>query len=219
MAGGHDDDAGFWPGYVAAVSGLVQGLLIMAMALGISIWAIGQLAVSSDRAARAKKAAERADQGAGSGASGLASAPSPTSSLRPSASSGPQSGTQGAAGSPGAQPGAPRPAEAIVARISFFDDAVDLPDASAQDVATIVAAHRAGGGARWRLTLGADLSNPRERRAGFLRLLSVRKVLLGSGIEADRVQLELVAGAAGAGPAVVELIPLTAAGQPLLGVP
>ena len=35
MAMSHDDeDPGFWPGYVAATAGLVQGMLIMSMALG-----------------------------------------------------------------------------------------------------------------------------------------------------------------------------------------
>jgi hypothetical protein len=44
MAGGSDDDPGFWPGYVAATAGLVQGLLIVSMALGVSIFGLGQLA-------------------------------------------------------------------------------------------------------------------------------------------------------------------------------
>jgi hypothetical protein len=204
MAGGHEEDAGFWPGYVAAVSGLVQGLLIMAMALGISIYALGQLAVDADRTARAKRSAAAGEE---TGALPMPNAPSPPPELRTSPPATMASG------------GALRPPEAIVARISFFDDAVDLPDASAADVATIVAAHRAGGAARWRLMLGAELGNPRARRAGFLRLLAVRKVLLGTGVEADRVQLQLVEGGAASGPGIVELIPLTATGQPLLGQP
>jgi hypothetical protein len=44
MAMSHDDeDPGFWPGYVAATAGLVQGMLIMSMALGIAIFALGRI--------------------------------------------------------------------------------------------------------------------------------------------------------------------------------
>lgn len=57
MAATHDDDPGFWPGYVAAVSGLVQGLLIMAMALATAIFALGQLTRQSPPAGGEKPAA------------------------------------------------------------------------------------------------------------------------------------------------------------------
>lgn len=212
MAGGHEEEAGFWPGYVAAVSGLVQGLLIMAMALGISIYALGRLAATA--AAGAKKAAVAPVLPPALGETPVPALPPfeagvPPPAPPPLATIGPQ---------PSPPRGLPVPPRIITATVTFFGDAVDLPATSVADVKDILEAHRSGGAERWRLTLAADLSNPRERRAGYLRLMAIRSVLIGSGIPAGQVQLQLVAreaGSAGDGSAVAELQPLDAAGAPL----
>lgn len=209
MAGGHEEEAGFWPGYVAAVSGLVQGLLIMAMALGISIYALGRLAASA--AAGSKKAA-------------VAPASPPVSGQPPGPALPPfDLGRAEPAPLPGPPPvpprGIPAPPEIIVATITFFGDAVDLPPTSAGDVRSIIDAHKAGGAERWRLTMAANLENPGQRRAGYLRLLAIRNIVMATGVSADRVQLQLTgrqAAGAGEGSAIAELQPLTASGAPLV---
>lgn len=213
MAGGHEEEAGFWPGYVAAVSGLVQGLLIMAMALGISIYALGRLAASATAGAKKAAVAPAAPPAAGQ-PPGPALPPFDAGAAPPLPPPLPTMGPQAASAR-----GIPASPNIIVATVTFFGDAVDLPATSLGDVQNIIAAHKAGGAERWRLTLAANLENPRERRAGYLRLMALRGILIESGVAADRVQAQLVgraAAGAGEGSAVAELQPLTAAGAPLV---
>ena len=215
MASGHEEEAGFWPGYVAAVAGLVQGLLIMAMALGISIYALGKLAVAEEYAEQAAKDQAARDKAAAAAAAVAArdvAGPWPVGPRPASASTLPPPLLQ------------PRPvglpvATALVGTISFYGDAVDLPDTSAGDVAAMVARHRAAGAVRWRLTLAAPLADPRARRAGYLRLLSIRRALLAAGVDVAEISAGLVEGGSGGeGPALAELRPFDAAGAPVLAV-
>lgn len=212
MASGHEEEAGFWPGYVAAVAGLVQGLLIMAMALGISIYALGKLAVAEEYAEQAAKDQAARDKAAAAAAARDVAGPWPV-------------GPRPAAAPPPPPPLLqPRPvglpvATALVGTISFYGDAVDLPDTSAGDVAAMVARHRAAGAVRWRLTLAAPLADPRARRAGYLRLLSIRRALLAAGVDVAEISAGLVEGGSGGeGPALAELRPFDAAGTPVLAV-
>lgn len=213
MAGGHEEEAGFWPGYVAAVSGLVQGLLIMAMALGISIYALGRLAASAT--AGAKKAAVAPAAPPLAGQPPGPALPPFDAGAPPLPPPVPTTGPQ-----PAPARGVAAPPRTIVAAVTFFGDAVDLPSTSIGDIQAIVAAHKAGGAERWRLTLAADLDNPRERRAGYLRLMAIRGILVDGGVAPDRVQVQLMpraAAGAGEGSAIAELQPLTASGAPLTG--
>jgi hypothetical protein len=204
MASGHDEEAGFWPGYVAAVAGLVQGLLIMAMALGISIYALGRLATAASAEAAAKDAEAAEAAAAATGAGPFPAAPPPLPAPLPAP-------PPLAARAPVPPPVSAR--QPVVATIGFTGDAVALPDSLGSAVSEMVARHQAQGAVRWRLALAAPLTDPRARRAGYLRLLATRRAMITAGVAADAITVALNDGdTAGA---VVELQPIGADGAPL----
>lgn len=195
MAAANDDDPGFWPGYVAAVSGLVQGLLIMAMALATAIFALGQLARSSPPAGGV--AAARA---AGVPPAALRPPPPPSAAAVPQpdpaarlAPAGPltarAAGLAGTAPAPVAVPGA------AAIRTGFQGDAVAIPASAAEPLLAGVDAARASGAQRWRITIGADLHDPRQQRAAYLRLLGLRALLVRHGLPAATIDLWIESGA------------------------
>ena len=93
-----------------------------------------------------------------------------------------------------------------------------LPRSSEAALGQAIDADRTAGAAGWRVVLAADLENPRERRAGYLRLMSVRSVLLKGGVPAEKISVDLIAASAGAnaGDSVTaELLPLDERGRAL----
>ncbi len=189
MAGhSDDDDAGFWPGYVAAVSGLVQGLLIMAMALGVSIFALSQVGIKGKLP--------------GDGPQGLPRAPAPLPPPQEQAPPLPEA------------PPAARPM-----RISFLGDAVLLPPSVRKLVGSAIENRQAMGVARWQIELTADLEDPRARRAGYLRVMGVRSLLMSAGIPAEAIDVRLLDGVAegeGEGASAVIVSPLAYGAPPAL---
>ena len=207
MAAANDDDPGFWPGYVAAIAGLVQGLLIMTMALGISIFALGQLASVSKRGKVALAAPEPAPALApGAVPTTLPDYVPPQSPLAP-----PQvGGFAPEQPPPSAQPGRPT-------TLTFEGDAVAIPGTSEADIVAAIERDKAAGSVSWQVRLAANLDNPRDRRAGYLRLLAMRNILVNAGVAPARVDVRLIDGPApkeGEG-TVAEFIPVDGSGRPM----
>lgn len=191
MALVQDEEPGFWPGYVAAVSGLVQGLLIMAMALGVAIYALGQLS-------QAKRAAPLEPARRAPAASGQAPAGFAREARLPLPAPVPPVGLSGPAPTPAPIP-AVREGDPAPIQAGFAGDAVILPTSAVPGL--IASLYRAGGAGvtRWRITIPADVSDPREQRAAYLRLLGLRALLVRHGIAPSAIDLWIDAGAPAVG--------------------
>jgi hypothetical protein len=172
MAGGHDDDdPGFWPGYVAATAGLVQGMLIMAMALGISIFALGTLS-SGGQDVSVRPA----------GPGGALNAPPDLPALAPVRE-------LARIGQPAAPP---IPDDALrPIRVSFEGDATVTPLSTASVIGDGIAARRSLGVQRWLLVSTADLSDPRQNRASYVRIMGVRAVLMDLGVPSTAIEMRM----------------------------
>lgn len=179
MAGGHDNDPGFWPGFVAAIAGLVLGLLIMAMVLGISLFVLGQLASLADK--------------------------KPVHGPEPRADASPWPPAEVAAQILGASPRDNRPTappppsvslapEPVrpVATLEFVAQAVLLPRSAQQYLAESVQQATEAGVRHWRLEVQTDEQDLSRQRAAFLRLMAVRNVLLEAGVPVTDVVTRLI---------------------------
>jgi len=172
MAGGHDEeDPGFWPGYVAATAGLVQGMLIMSMALGIAIFALGSVSTGG-----------------------------PEGSPRPIGPGGPLNiAPVLPALAPIAIPErmvvpaeAPIPDEALrPIRVSFEGDATVTPPSTASIIGDAIAERGALGVRRWLLVSAGDLSDPRQSRATYVRIMGVRAVLMNLGVPSAAIEMRM----------------------------
>jgi hypothetical protein len=172
MAGGHDDDdPGFWPGYVAATAGLVQGMLIMCMALGISIFALGAVSKGG-----------------------------PDGSLRPVGPGGPLDEAPilpALAPVPVPQrmavpPSQPIPDDALrPIRVSFEGDATVTPSSTANIIGNAIAERGALGVRRWLLVSEGNLTDPRQSRATYVRIMGVRAVLMNLGVPANAIEMRM----------------------------
>lgn len=192
MAGGHDDDdPGFWPGYVAATAGLVQGMLIMAMALGISIFALGSLS-SGGQDGGVRPA------GPG-GALDLAPDLPRLAPIRDETSRG--------------RPAAPPIPDAALRpiRVSFEGDATVTPSSTASIIGDAIAARGALGVRRWMLVSSGNLTDPRQSRATYVRIMGVRAILMDLGVPGTAIEMRMEnsgASAAEEGDGVVLIEPL-----------
>lgn len=173
MAAFDDEEPGYWPGYVAAVSGLVQGLLVMAMALGAAIFALGQLAQLPTPAAGSRPAAPASHDPVGF-------VPPEPVPLSPEVT----------VGQAGQAPTVPV-IEGTTAQFNagFQGDAVILPDSALPGLFGRIAQARDAGARRWRVSIRADLREPRQQRAAYLRLLGLRSLLVQQGVRAADVDL------------------------------
>lgn len=201
MASVHDDEPGFWPGYVAAVSGLVQGLLIMAMALAAAIFALGQISRKAPALAGGRPPLPAAPAPAGA----------PRADLLPLAVPVPP-----AAGQAGPAPLQPQVAGSVPRIVAGFQgDAVILPDSARPGL--IVAIYRAQGAGvqRWRITMPASLDDPRDQRAAYLRLLGLRNLLVQQGVAAGAIDLWIEQGGAVGATREARIEPIDASGAPV----
>lgn len=203
MAGGHDDDdPGFWPGYVAATAGLVQGMLIMAMALGISIFALGSLS-SGGKGGGVRPA----------GPGGALDVAPDLPALAPARN-------LARFGQP-APP--PIPAAALrPIRVSFEGDATVTPASTASVIGDAIAARGALGVRRWMLVSSGNLADPRQSRATYVRIMGVRAILMDLGVPGTAIEMRMENSGASAadGDGVVLIEPLVArnvAGSSQLG--
>lgn len=172
MAAGHDDDdPGFWPGYVAATAGLVQGMLIMAMALGISIFALGAVSKGG-----------------------------PEGSIRPVGPTGPldvAAALPALAPVPVPQrlalpPAQPIPNEALrPIRVTFVGDATVTPPSTANVIGNAISEREALGARRWLLVSEGNLTDPRQSRATYVRIMGVRAILMNLGVPGNAIEMRM----------------------------
>ena len=194
MAGSHDDeDPGFWPGYVAATAGLVQGMLIMSMALGIAIFAMSGVS-SGGPEGSARPIGPGGALDAAPLLPALAPVPIPERMAMPAAASMPDD--------------ALRPI-----RVSFEGDATVTPASTASLIGDAIAERSALGVRRWLLVSAGDLSDPRQSRATYVRIMGVRAVLMNLGVPGTAIEMRMEnsgASTAEAGYGAVVIEPLVA---------
>ena len=172
MAGSHDDeDPGFWPGYVAATAGLVQGMLIMSMALGIAIFALGSVS-SGGPEGSARPIGPGGALDVAPVLPALAPVPIPERMAMPAAASIPDD--------------ALRPI-----RVSFEGDATVTPASTATVIGDAISERSALGVRRWLLVSAGDLSDPRQSRATYVRIMGVRAVLMNLGVPGNAIEMRM----------------------------
>lgn len=172
MAGSHDDeDPGFWPGYVAATAGLVQGMLIMSMALGIAIFALGSVA-SGGPEGSSRPIGPGGPLDAAPLLPALAPVPIPERMAMRAA--------------------APIPDEALrPIRVSFEGDATVTPASTASVIGDAISERSALGIRRWLLVSAGDLTDPRQSRATYVRIMGVRAVLMNLGVPSNAIEMRM----------------------------
>jgi hypothetical protein len=172
MAGSHDDeDPGFWPGYVAATAGLVQGMLIMSMALGIAIFAMSSVS-SGGPEGSARPIGPGGPLDVAPVLPALAPVPIPERMAVPIM--------------------VPVPDEALrPIRVSFEGDATVTPPSTASIIGDAIAERGALGVRRWLLVSAGDLSDPRQSRATYVRIMGVRAVLMNLGVPSTAIEMRM----------------------------
>jgi hypothetical protein len=172
MAGSHDDeDPGFWPGYVAATAGLVQGMLIMSMALGIAIFALGSVS-SGGPEGSARPIGPGGPLDVAPLLPVLAPVPIPERMAMPIM--------------------VPVPDEALrPIRVSFEGDATVTPPSTASIIGDAIAEREALGVRRWLLVSAGALSDPRQSRATYVRIMGVRAVLMNLGVPGTAIEMRM----------------------------
>ena len=172
MAGSHDDeDPGFWPGYVAATAGLVQGMLIMSMALGIAIFALGSVSTGGPEG-NARPIGPGGPLDAAPLLPALAPVPIPERMAMRAA--------------------APIPDEALrPIRVSFEGDATVTPASTASVIGDAISQRSALGIRRWLLVSAGDLTDPRQSRATYVRIMGVRAVLMNLGVPSNAIEMRM----------------------------
>lgn len=172
MAGSHDDeDPGFWPGYVAATAGLVQGMLIMSMALGIAIFALGSVSTGGPEGS-ARPIGPGGPLDAAPLLPALAPVPIPERMAMRAA--------------------APIPDEALrPIRVSFEGDATVTPASTASVIGDAISQRGALGVRRWLLVSAGDLTDPRQSRATYVRIMGVRAVLMNLGVPSNAIEMRM----------------------------
>jgi hypothetical protein len=172
MAGSHDDeDPGFWPGYVAATAGLVQGMLIMSMALGIAIFALGSVSTGGPEGS-ARPIGPGGPLDAAPLLPALAPVPIPERMAMRAA--------------------APIPDEALrPIRVSFEGDATVTPASTASVIGDAISQRSALGIRRWLLVSAGDLTDPRQSRATYVRIMGVRAVLMNLGVPSNAIEMRM----------------------------
>ena len=172
MTNSHDgEDPGFWPGYVAATAGLVQGMLIMSMALGIAIFALSSVS-SGGPEGSVRPIGPGGPLDVAPTLPALAPEPIPQRMALPAA--------------------APVPDAALrPIRIAFEGDATITPSSTANVIGNAISERAALGVRRWLLVSAGDLSDPRQSRAAYVRLMGVRAVLMNVGVPANAIEMRM----------------------------
>lgn len=69
-----------------------------------------------------------------------------------------------------------------------------IPTSAAGPLLASVDAAQAAGARRWRISIAADLKDPRQQRAAYLRLLGLRALLVRHGLPAATIDLWIESG-------------------------
>lgn len=102
-------------------------------------------------------------------------------------------------------------------RVSFLGEAISIPNSSAVEIAAAINRDEVSGAFGWRAIVPAKIDNPRDVRAGYLRLIALRSALMDAGVPADRIDLRLIPSTSisADGGAEAELLPMDEADIPL----
>ncbi len=192
-----DDDAGVWPAYVAAVAGLLLSLLLLTAIMALVMFILG-LVVGHNMDADPEATASDAS----APKSGMAHSPPPPPPLTtvkpvmPAVPVRPVVPDRAAAtGIRPPVPGSGRSAER--ARITFAQDTVHLNRAQSEQLKAAIVRLLHAGQRNWQLTLATQTDNPEKARAGYLRLLAIRNVMIAAGVDPLSIAMHLVNAPAG----------------------
>lgn len=193
-----DDDAGVWPAYVAAVAGLLLSLLLLTAIMALVMFILGLVVghnMDADTGATASEAAAPK--------SGTAHSPPPLppfTTIKPAMPAVPlRSVVPERTTPPGVRPPVPGSGHSAErARITFAQDTVHLNRAQSEQLKVAIARLVNAGQHNWQLTLATQTDNPEKARAGYLRLLAIRNVMIAAGVDPLSIGMHLVNAPAGA---------------------
>lgn len=139
-----EEDAGFWPAYVAAMAGLIQGILLV-----LAVMAIALFQVVTVTSAQLESMAKLAMQ-------------------------------------------TPQFEAQTEMEVVFSHWAWRVDETTRKSIETAIKEFADNGAQKWRLALTADLSDALARRAAFLRVATVRNILLACGVPGAQIDLALI---------------------------
>ena len=183
----------FWPGYVAAISCLVLGLLLVASIIAALISQLGLIGVKYSQALVAEMLRR-------------AETPAVVEPVRPAAPQPPAPVV--------VPPPAPAPAPAVAPReqpvvlpdlanhvtLIFGEQLLDIPAEHREEIARALRGLTAAGDSRWRIWASAPEADLAQRRNTFRLMVAVRTFLGVQGIAENRIELRLENGEATGAP-------------------
>ena len=194
----------FWPGYVAAISCLVLGLLLTASIIASLITQLGFIA--ADYAAKLLALSQRVvvEQPARQ----APAVPSALARVLPAPVPGPLP-------PPPSETRPVLPPQANHLTLIFGDQLFEIPARDRPEIAQALRGLSAAPDARWRIWASAPQEPLAQRRNTFRLMVVVRTFLAAEGIPESRVELRLEdgPGAGGPGDIVVKLGPVEPAGR------
>jgi len=194
----HGSSYNFWPGYVAAISCLVLGLLLTASIIASLITQLGVIA--ADYAAKLLAGLEPPV---------VVQAPAPPRAApAPPVAMAPPS----AAAPPARTPRPVLPPQANHITLIFGEQLLDIPVQQRAEIARSMRGLVAAPEARWRIWAAAPQDQLALRRNTFRLMVAVRGFVAAEGIPESRVELRLEDGPGTGGPGdiVVRLGPVEA---------
>jgi len=195
----------FWPGYVAAISCLVLGLLLVASIIAALITQLGLIGAKYSQALVAEMLRR-------------AEAPAVVEPVRPAAALPPAPVV--------VTPPAPAPAPVVAPRerpvlpdqpnhitLIFGEQLLDIPAEHREEIARALRGLTAGADSRWRIWASAPEADLTQRRSTFRLMVAVRTFCGVQGIAENRIELRLENGSATGAPGdiVIRVWPLAAA--------
>jgi hypothetical protein len=182
----------FWPGYVAAISCLVLGLLLVASIIAALISQLGLIGAKYSQALVVEMLRR-------------AETPAVVEPVRPAA---PQPSAAVVV-----TPPVPAPAPVVAPReqpvlpdqpnhvtLIFGEQLLDIPAEHREDIARALRGLAAAGDSRWRIWASAPEAELAQRRNTFRLMVAVRTFLGVQGIAENRIELRLENGAATGAP-------------------
>jgi hypothetical protein len=193
-----------WPGYVAAISSLVLGLLLTAsivatlysqMSVLAARYAAATVSVLAAREVPPKTPVRMSPQSPAE--TRVTAAPVPARAFDPRA---PAPGKTGhAAAREASEPSAPghgairdhQGAEDNHLTLIFGESLLDIPADRREEIARALGALSATAQSRWRVSAGAPATDPTLRRNTFRLMVAMRNFLVAQGIEEARIEIRL----------------------------
>lgn len=190
----------FWPGYVAAISCLVLGLLLVASVVASLTTQLGFIAADYNAALLAqalRSAAARAEAQAGAEAVAVVVArPAPAATAPPGAPALMAPPEAPAAPPPGPTPAPSEPALPVENHLTliFGEQVTGIPPARRAEIAAALRELSVATGSPWRVWAAAPDGELARRRSTFRLMVSVRTFLAEQGIPEREVELRLLDG-------------------------